>query len=552
LLPDVTTILRNMQTHVTQAQRTSMIVPLPKKGDLSQLGNWRGISLMPHITKLFDKILLHRLRDAIDSKLNCAQNGFRPNRGTVHHAAAGTMILELMQETKRPLHGCFVDFSKAFDSVRWEAIVEELRYWGAPHEFVYMVMSVMCGHTVKVRTDGILSKEIPVGVGVLQGDTLAPYLFVMVLDKVLRELPNEAGLLLGTPAQQPTRRQRAMQDTHEETRIPALAFADDVMLLSDTVIGLQILVAKFETRALQIGLRLNMGKGKTERFVLNDNAGVVQTLDGREIPVVRDYKYLGINIFDYDSDFKRRKKIAWAAISKFRGTWKSNAPWEIKRKLFTALVEPLLSYGIVAWAMTVKRQRQLDGLHARLLRAALGLPPAVISREYAPTERVYGTLPFFSEQIAKRRVTFFGHAMREHERGVHHRVIDVLKYQPQKQKDKEWYGGGRRTVQRGLMMDCRVAHVDSLTQILCTRNECRRAAHAAAKNARQARIAEILKRRPEGYQYPDPRSHEKTLTTHIKFREQPNAQAPQLSPKPEQRHRSLDEMSEEELRLMMM
>jgi hypothetical protein len=459
---------------------------------------------MPHITKLFDKILLHRLRDAIDDELCCAQNGFRPYRGTVHHAAAGNMMLELAAETGKPLHGCFVDFSKAFDSVKWSVIVEQLRYWGAPEEFVRMTMSVMCGHTVRVRTDGILSDEIPIGVGVLQGDTLAPYLFVMVLDSVLRKLPTQEGALIDKTQMPLTNRPQRSCTMRCVKTITALGFADDVMLLSNTVPGLQSIFHTFEEGARELGLMVNMGPGKTEMFSVNDKPGRVCTSDGRVVPVVDSYKYLGINIFSYEKDFARRKKIAWGAVAKYKGTWKSNAPWDTKRALFSALVEPLLSYGLVAWPMTIARERQLDGLYSRMLRAALGLPPAFLSREYAPTERIYGPLPFFSEQMARRRVGFFGHALREHERGVIHPVIDILKYQSWKRRNTEWKGGGRRTVQRTLMLDCGVTSIDELLEVLRDRDECRATAVEAARETRLRRITDILTRRPPQYEYPEP------------------------------------------------
>eukprot|EP00759_Apiculatamorpha_spiralis_P051999 PhF_6_TR5579/c2_g2_i3/m.7987 len=67
-------------------------------------------------------------------------------------------------------------------------------------------MSVMNGHTIRVRSDN-LSEAIPVRTGVLQGDTLAPYLFIVVLDSVLRQLPEDKGILLGTPARVLSKRQ---------------------------------------------------------------------------------------------------------------------------------------------------------------------------------------------------------------------------------------------------------------------------------------------------------------------------------------------------------
>lgn len=500
----VTRILHAMQEEMLPEQRTSALVPLPKKGDLSVLGNWRGISLMPHITKLFDKLLLHRVRKAVDDHLNPAQNGFRQARGTVHHVAAAISILEMVETTKKDLHGCFVDFSKAFDSVKWSTIAEQLRYWNAPDDFLHMVFSVMVGHVIRVRTDGLLSADIPVGVGVLQGDTLAPYLFILVMDSILRALDDDDGVFV-TNKGLPTKRQKAMGKT--SGGIPALGFADDVLLVSHQSEGLQRLLTTFESQANRTGLKLNMGKGKTERFVIKKgklvigDKDVITTLSGAEVPAVTDYKYLGINILDYEKDFKRRKGMAWAAVSRFKGTWKSNAPWDVKRALFSALVEPLLTYGIIAWPMTAKRSRELDGLHARLLRTALGLPPAAVSRSYAPTEHIYGNLPFLSEQIAQRRITFFGHAAREHTRGKVHRCVQALLHT--RGKDDEWNGGGRVTMQRQLMRDFEVDHVSTLAVTLEDRQDVRETAVEAAGKARAAKIRDILKRRPPGYVYPD-------------------------------------------------
>jgi hypothetical protein len=146
-----------------------------------------------------------------------------------------------------------VDFSKAFDSVKWSAIAAELGYWQAPQEFVDDVFRVMKGHTIRVRVDGNLSDPIPVGVGVLQGDTLAPYLFIMVLDSILRQLPQEHGLLLSAPEKKMSTRQKSVYVSPPETRLCALAFADDVSLLAHTPESLQTLFTTFENATLKVG-----------------------------------------------------------------------------------------------------------------------------------------------------------------------------------------------------------------------------------------------------------------------------------------------------------
>ena len=93
---------------------------------------------------------------------------------------------------------------------------------------------------LKVRTpDHLVSEEIPVKVGVLQGDTLAPYLFIMVLDNVLRQLP-DVGVLLSDPAPRMTARQKKLH-TYTELRLSTLAFADDVLLLSHSSTDLDAL-----------------------------------------------------------------------------------------------------------------------------------------------------------------------------------------------------------------------------------------------------------------------------------------------------------------------
>jgi hypothetical protein len=241
LLPPIRRCLNQMLAGmVPQMLRTSVLVPVPKKGDLSNPNNWRGISLMPHITKLFDRMLLNRLRPVINPHLLPSQNGFRPDRGTAHHIIAFTQLLDLARTRKYPLHGMFVDFSKAFDSVRWSSILQELAYWRVPARLIDAAFSVIRGHALRVRCDGALSDPIAAEVGVLQGDTLAPFLFVVVLDAVLRKLPSDEGVLLSDRACKATKRTAALAERKgvREKRLHILAYADDCTLFSHTSEGL--------------------------------------------------------------------------------------------------------------------------------------------------------------------------------------------------------------------------------------------------------------------------------------------------------------------------
>ena len=176
--------LLNLMLHANfeKAQKESMLVPLPKKGDLSLPSNWRGISLMQHLTKVFDKLVMMRLRSAIDPLLSPLQNGFRPCRSTTQHAMAMSQLIDIALSRRTfHIHGIYVDFSKAFDSVSWWAVEDCLVSWGVPQLLIDAVMNVMNGHVVRVRNEGQLSEAIDVKCGVLQGDTLAPFLFVRIV-----------------------------------------------------------------------------------------------------------------------------------------------------------------------------------------------------------------------------------------------------------------------------------------------------------------------------------------------------------------------------------
>ena len=171
---------------------------------------------MPHLTKLFNRMLLSRIRAGVEPLLLESQNGFRPRRGTTHHVLALSMM-------KSP---CFIDFCKAFDSVLWVPLEKILRAWCMPEELISAVFAVMRGHNVQVRVGDSLSDKIEVSCGVLQGDTLAPLLFVLAADAALRRLPQELGISLSNRL--PGQRCRGQ-------RLCSMAYADDIILMSHSV-----------------------------------------------------------------------------------------------------------------------------------------------------------------------------------------------------------------------------------------------------------------------------------------------------------------------------
>lgn len=439
---------------IVKKQQTSVLIPLPKKGKLAAPENWRGISLMPHLTKLFDLLLMLRLRDTMEPLLLPAQNGFRPQRNTAHHIMAFRGLVEHARSHKLPLHGMFVDFSKAFDSVYWDAISTILTMWGTPKLITDAIFKIMYGHEVVVKIENEFSKPISVQKGVLQGDTLAPYLFIIVVDAILRELPVQEGLVLTPKGKKGIRSSERIAAQNKRlnftTSINALAYADDICLFSRTPAGLQSLFTCLQGVALKVGLQINLGKGKTERFILPSRKlqekTPVKNLEGTVIPIVDDYKYLGVYALNFREDFDHRKNKAWGILVQYRGIWKSTHSPQLKRTLFMSLVEPIMTYGMAAWELTKSRIQLLNNAFGHMLRYALGLPGGEKTKEHH-TEEVYGKLSFLSTTIRTRRLSMFAHFVRAYFREenpeIHLFVPIVLSYMPESSK----------TLQRSLLED---------------------------------------------------------------------------------------------------
>ena len=114
----------------------SQIIPMPKKGDLSLVTNYRGISLMSIAAKLYNKMLLNRIVPYVEPLLRKNQNGFRRGRSTLSQILCLRRLIEESHASNRDLALVFVDFSKAFDSVDRAKMFEILSLYGIPEEII--------------------------------------------------------------------------------------------------------------------------------------------------------------------------------------------------------------------------------------------------------------------------------------------------------------------------------------------------------------------------------------------------------------------------------
>lgn len=163
----------------------SLIIPIPKQGDLTDPAKFRGISLTSLAAKRYNRILINRVKPHDDPPLRKNQNGFRQGRGTLEQILCFRRLIEGAQRGDPRLISIFVDFKKAFDSIDRTCMFAIVIAYGIPLKVVAALKSLYNKTQAFVRTSDGKTDFFDITTRVLQGDTAAPYLFIIVLDYAL-------------------------------------------------------------------------------------------------------------------------------------------------------------------------------------------------------------------------------------------------------------------------------------------------------------------------------------------------------------------------------
>ena len=227
------------------------ILPFPQKDDFGIAKNFQGITLISIAAKIYNALLRNRIGPKIEKILRKNQNGFQRNRSTTSQILTIRRILVGVRAKNLDATILFVDFSKAFDSIH-RGKMEQIRLaYGLPKETSAPIMILYKNTKVKVRSPDGDTDYFDIEAGVLQGDTLAPYLFIIYLDYVLRtsiDIMKDNGFKL-------TKKQKYPAQT-----IMDADNADDKALLVSTPVQDETLLHSLERAAAGIGLYVNADK----------------------------------------------------------------------------------------------------------------------------------------------------------------------------------------------------------------------------------------------------------------------------------------------------
>ena len=244
---------------------------------------------------------------------------------------------------KRTLVTCFIDFKKAFDSVWRDALLLKLLDYGICGNFFRTIEDMYCNGYAHIKSNGLLSEAIPSEVGVRQGDILSPNLFNLFIN----DLPK----CLSDSADCPKLGNRS---------IKCLLYADDLVIFSHSLSGLQVQLDHLSTYCKNWGLEINLKKSKV--MIISKNTHPVMKDEApcvgeHALEIVEWYKYLGLVVYSNGKLLQTTSNLCargWKAIFKLNLSLRGcDTKTHLRVKLFDTLVKPILCYGAEVWGGSI-------------------------------------------------------------------------------------------------------------------------------------------------------------------------------------------------------
>jgi exonuclease III len=248
------------------SQRDSVITLLEKKGkDKTKIENLRPISLSNCDIKICTKALAIRTNKITGSILSTTQTGYIPGKQITDNCRLLEEIIDLTNKEEIEAYIITLDAQKAFDSVDHDYLLEILKSYNFPTEFITWVKLIYTKLRANVMVNGFLSDIIEIQRSVKQGDALSCALFIIAIDPLLRLIEKDERIIPLDINRDPSK---------EPIYVKSATFADDITAICKTKEGIGYIIENYNKFSKITGIKLNLPK--TEIMVLGKDRDKTQ------------------------------------------------------------------------------------------------------------------------------------------------------------------------------------------------------------------------------------------------------------------------------------
>lgn len=379
---------------VPQSWKRSIVVPVPKKGDLTQIKNYRPISLTEPLRKIFEHCMLRYVNESVGQSF-LTQGGFRTNHCcndmiVVLQEAMLTLKKEKSRNgrLKKDMHVAFLDIKAAYDSVDRRILWRRCLNRGICPDGVDILKQLFDHNSAQVVVNGRKSSPYHIESGVLQGSVLSPCLYSIFIDDLAKELEKHYKIKIGS------------------AEINCTMYADDIALFADEAWKLQELLHVCTTHAEKNRYLFNSAKCES----ISDE-GNIFTIHNEPMPSTKLFKYLGVEMGRYGIDYKqylaRRIEETKRAADKLIGMGMNLGGFPLKAAstLYKVFIRPKLEASTCILPTLKNVHVKLDVVQCGILRRILRTGRSACSticRSLLQVPRMYHRVKWLRTRFIRR------------------------------------------------------------------------------------------------------------------------------------------------------
>lgn len=342
-----------------QQWKLAKIFFIPKPGkDVYRVESYRPISLLPILSKLFEKLLLEKLQNYLDNNniIPTHQFGFRSQHSTIEQIHKIHDKIKDALEKKQYCIGLFLDIAQAFDKVNHNGLLTKIKKL-LPGKYYNILQSYLTNRKFQVTYNNCTSKTYQIEAGVPQGSVLGPVLYLLYT-----------------------------ADLPVDNEITTTTFADDTALIfahKNPTTATRIIqehLNKIIIWTEKWGINLNESKTEQITFTLRKRTCKPVEINGKKVRTVNVVRYLGIHLdrrLTWKAHLHKKKEQIKLTFNKMY--WllnkKSKLSLSTKIAVYKSIIRPIWTYGIQLWGAAKKSNLEIiKRVQSKIIRAITGAP----------------------------------------------------------------------------------------------------------------------------------------------------------------------------------